>query len=170
MASRSRILTIRVTAYSIFHLQFIGRPIVFICHSLGGIVVKRVRLCDCYSPNWGSANLPTLPSQALGISGPNPTFKDIRDSVSGVIFMATPHQGSETANTALTLSKILEITPFGTGFPTQLVEDMKTNCDTLMDLSEGFRHQTIQIISFYETKPTLVFHTSMIVSVVDVCD
>lgn len=77
--------------------------------------------------------------------------------------MATPHQGSQVANTALTLSKILEITPFGPTFPTQLVEDMKANCDRLMDLDEGFRHQTIQIISFYETKPTLVLRSPVIV-------
>lgn len=78
--------------------------------------------------------------------------------------MATPHPGSEVANTARNLSKILDLNPFGTSFPTQLVEDMKTNCNTLMNLNEGFRHQTIEIISFYETKPTLVLLAPVIVS------
>lgn len=78
--------------------------------------------------------------------------------------MATPHQGSDAANTALTLSKILRITSFGAAIRNQCIEDLKKDCDKLLDLSEGFRHQTIQIVSFFETRPTTVLGVSTIVS------
>lgn len=94
------------------------------------------------------------------MAGPNPQYKDIRHSVSGVIFMGTPHRGSDMANTADILTKLINVASLGlasAAVKTQLVANLKTDCEMLVDLSEGFRHETIQVITFYEMRETSGF-------------
>ena len=55
-----------------------GRPIVFICHSLGGLFVQRALLYSDESPDI--------------------LYNEVVDSTAGVIFMGTPHRGSTLAN------------------------------------------------------------------------
>ncbi|KAJ5777521.1 Alpha/Beta hydrolase protein [Penicillium odoratum] len=57
-----------------------GRPLVFIAHSLGGLVCKKAIL--------------------LSRNNVEPHLRDIFDSVKGIIFMGTPHKGSWIANWA----------------------------------------------------------------------
>lgn len=63
-----------------------SRPCVFVCHSLGGLLLKRV-LVDAknrsHDPQW---------------------FKD--DRVAGILFLGTPHRGSAVANVLLLAEKI----------------------------------------------------------------
>lgn len=71
--------------------------------------------------------------------------------------MGTPHQGSDIANTASIITNLINIASIGftsAVVKTQLVQSLKTDCETLMDLSEGFRHETIQVITLYETRET----------------
>lgn len=55
----------------------LGKPILFVVHSLGGIVIKEM-LSICSTSN-------------------NQTFRDILKSTAGVIFLGTPHRGSSAA-------------------------------------------------------------------------
>ncbi|OTA97657.1 hypothetical protein M434DRAFT_191505 [Hypoxylon sp. CO27-5] len=55
----------------------LGRPILFVVHSLGGIVIKEM-LSICSTSN-------------------NQSFEDILKSTAGVIFLGTPHRGSSAA-------------------------------------------------------------------------
>ena len=55
-----------------------GRPIIFICHSLGGLVVQKALLHSDESPDL--------------------LYNDVVDSTADVIFMGTPHRGSTLAN------------------------------------------------------------------------
>jgi len=108
------------------------RPIIFICHSLGGLVVK----------------------QALVYSQIDKLYTDIRKSTYGIVFLATPHRGSSSANLANILSNIAAAA--FPGIQTQLLKTLEKDSATLGDVTDNFRHlaSDFQIASFYELRPT----------------
>jgi len=116
----------------LINLQARKRPIIFLCHSLGGLVTK----------------------QALVISQLDDTYADIRKSTYGIVFLATPHRGSSSANLANVVSNIA-MAAFP-GIQTQLLKTLEKDSNTLGDLTDNFRHlaKDFQIASFYELKPT----------------
>ncbi|TVY19676.1 Protein SERAC1 [Lachnellula arida] len=64
-----------------------NRPVIFICHGMGGIVLKT----------------------ALVIANhPKEGYKDILESIAGIMFIDTPHRGSEATSFPLTSSNIFE--------------------------------------------------------------
>ena len=106
------------------------RPIVFIAHSLGGLLVKQI-----------------LRNASEQINSPE--LVRIYDQCRGVLFLATPHQGSSLANFADAVQVYL---------PTINTKELKLNNDDLSDLHEWYRTHAfskgIQTRSYYETKPT----------------
>ena len=110
------------------------RRFIFICHSLGGLVLKQALITASLRSN---------------------QYGSILKSTYGVVFMATPHQGSRSASLARHFSRIVNITTFGTGVRTELLQDLELSSGTLEQLShlcvsllEG-----LAIVSFYEQKP-----------------
>ncbi|KAH6714466.1 Alpha/Beta hydrolase protein, partial [Leptodontidium sp. MPI-SDFR-AT-0119] len=115
-----------------------GRGIVFICHSLGGIVCKR----------------------ALIEANEDHSFSNILESTKAIIFFGTPHVGSEQADFASMLALIAE--SLGTAtladrisgqrIRRDLVELLRNQSKALEDISMSFRNrlQGIEIVSFYE--------------------
>lgn len=75
----------------------------------------------------------------------------IMKSVSSIVFLSTPHRGT---NLAETLNRILQVS-FVTS-PMQFIADLAAGSQTLQKLNEQFRHVApkLQIVSFYETRPT----------------
>ncbi|TRX98049.1 hypothetical protein FHL15_001259 [Xylaria flabelliformis] len=69
------------------------RPIIFVCHSLGGIIVKRQALV--YSASRTGRHINHLHS--------------IYVSTYGILFFGTPHQGSGTANLATFAQRIVDV-------------------------------------------------------------
>lgn len=74
---------------SLFESYGIGasKPVIFICHSMGGLVVKA--LIDGCRQNT------------------NPYFERLVENIKGIAFCGTPHRGSEFANAARLLGKVL---------------------------------------------------------------
>ncbi|KAL3419421.1 NACHT and WD domain-containing protein [Phlyctema vagabunda] len=105
-------------------------PIIFIVHSMGGLVVKRAYI--------------------LGQN--DDEYKQIIRSVSAIMFMATPHRGSKLAEI---LTRILAASLQS---PKSFINDLKKGSSALEDLNEQFRHiaPKISIVSFYETLATKV--------------
>lgn len=106
------------------------RPVCFISHSLGGLLVKSI-----------------LRKAADSLSAPERI--QLLERCRGVIFLATPHHGSLLANLAYAIKFY---------FPTVSTLDLKHNDDHLMDLYEWYRayaprHQ-ILTRSYYENKET----------------
>ena len=106
------------------------RPVCFITHSLGGLLVKSIlrRAADSASA---------------------PERLQVVEQCRGVLFLATPHHGSRLADLA---------SAFSLYFPTVNTLDLKDNDDHLMDLYEWYRgyapsHQ-ILTRSYYENKET----------------
>ncbi|KAL1987901.1 hypothetical protein VTN96DRAFT_1885 [Rasamsonia emersonii] len=116
------------------------RPLIFVCHSLGGIIVKRC-IVSCH-------NVEDEKRKHL---------RSIWVSTFGILFMGTPHAGSEAAKWGLLLQKICSAV-----FPKkfidtspQLIEALKTDSETLQNVSRLFNDNIsrFHVFFFHETKP-----------------
>ncbi|PYH46386.1 LipA and NB-ARC domain protein [Aspergillus saccharolyticus JOP 1030-1] len=110
------------------------RPIVYICHSLGGIVVKKALLIRC-------------PREQ----------QHVQDAAYGVIFLATPHSGSGVADTGKVIANIIHAcSPFrpARGLLSLLRKDSKV----LFEITEDFVEKAgkLQIVSFFELEMTSI--------------
>lgn len=110
------------------------RRLIFICHSLGGLVLKQALITASLCPD---------------------QYGMILKSTYGVVFMGTPHQGSRSASLARHLSRLVNITTFGTGVRSDLLEDLELSSGTLEQLSllSVSLLKELAIVSFYEQKP-----------------
>ncbi|MCJ1332360.1 hypothetical protein MMC10_009052 [Thelotrema lepadinum] len=101
-------------------------PIVFIAHSMGGLVIKRAYI----------------------LARQIDEFESIGTRVKAIFFLATPHRGSDLAQT---LSRILSITSGARPF----VTDLQRNSLATQSINDEFPQHCmgLQIYSFYETTP-----------------
>jgi WD40 repeat protein len=109
----------------------IGRvPIIFVVHSMGGLVVKKAYI--------------------LGQNDED--YQHIVCSISAIVFLATPHRGT---NLAETLNRVLKVS-FQS--PRNFLADLNKSSLALEDLNEQFRHiaPKLSLFSFYETLPTAI--------------
>lgn len=101
----------------------------FICHSLGGLIMKQMlRRCA---------------------ESADPDYRDLGRSVVGVAFLGTPHQGASLASA---LDHLLR------RFISKQVKQLVHGEDVLIDLNDSFRSraniQSITVRSYYETEKT----------------
>ncbi|KAK8101908.1 hypothetical protein PG999_012282 [Apiospora kogelbergensis] len=105
------------------------KPIIFVVHSMGGLLVKEAYL-----------------------QGQNdPMYQDIVKAISSIVFLSTPHRGTHLAET---LNRILQVSFLAS--PMQYISELAGGSQTLQKLNEQFRHVApkLRIASFYETRPT----------------
>ena len=113
----------------------------FIGHSLGGLIIKQVGVFLARIP-------PVLSSpQALVLADHGNTFRDIRLSTAGIIFLGTPHQGSEAAVYAKWLTQAIR-------HDKTLLESLRDNSPALHDIARDFEtsYGSTDIVCFYEDK------------------
>lgn len=81
-------------------------------------------------------------------------FKPLQDSIHGVVFMGTPHRGSDVADVAAVLLDAVQFGLFGYQVRSNLIKNLKTNSEFLQDLSDTFGRQAarLEIISCFETQ------------------
>ena len=110
-----------------------SRPLLFVCHSLGGLVVKR-------------AMIEASPAKARHV--------DIFNSACGIVFLATPHRGSSKASIGKMLVNISKVSLRQN--KTQLLAELERDNPSLTDLTEDFSrlHSHFQIASAYELAST----------------
>lgn len=105
------------------------RPLIFVVHSLGGLVVKQLL---SHSQTYGNAD-----------------WQSIGESVKGIVFIATPHSGSNVSNFVQYLGRLYS--------GTVTVTELQKHAPALRDLNLRFRNivqkQSIKIEVFFETKP-----------------
>ncbi|KAK4118487.1 WD40 repeat-like protein [Parathielavia appendiculata] len=104
------------------------RPIVFICHSLGGLVVK----------------------QALVEAKLDESYKSILEATCLLVFFATPHRGGNYASVGDVAAKLFT-KALRTG-PNDLTNALKRNSDEATKRFEQARHlfETTLVVSFFE--------------------
>ena len=114
------------------------KPIVFVAHSLGGILVKRM----------------LMDADTLNDDG----FETIRDASQSVIFVATPHSGSMHASLLNLAGYYLP------GKVSSLAAELRDNDSTLRALNDWYRANAdkleIKTYAFFETQP---LHGALIV-------
>lgn len=105
-------------------------PLIFVVHSMGGLVVKKAYI---------------LGSQ-------DPQYQHILGNVCSIVFLATPHRGSSLADI---LNKFLFVSFHS---PKQYINDLMRNSPRISDINDQFRIHAdkMQIVSFFETQPTNV--------------
>lgn len=106
-----------------------ARPILFICHSLGGLLVKQILR---------KAN-----------DSPEPVKNDIARSTRAVLFLATPHAGADLAS---------RISDFRDMFgATASIDDLRAHDAHLSDLFDWYCDNAprlgIETATYYETRP-----------------
>ena len=98
----------------------------------------------------------------------DPRFEAVKTSTFGIVFLGTPHRGSEATSLAQILANIAKVT-FKSP-KTQLLKSLEKESAELMDLLEDFSHihSSVQIVSCYEQKETAykrgLFQTKIMVS------
>jgi hypothetical protein len=109
----------------------VGRPLFFIGHSLGGIIIK----------------------QALFYARIDSRYTPIQESTLSIIFFGTPHRGSQVANYGKVLDRVAHAALRKP--PSKILDALQKNSDELYKLSTDFQFQLprLQIVSFYESKP-----------------
>jgi len=105
-------------------------PIVFVCHSLGGLVVKQM----------------LRNGNDFGIE----SWRRVREQTKRVFFLATPHAGSEVATYVGALGRIFRTT--------KAIDDLAANAGPLRDINFWYRNNAkslgIETTIYYETHPT----------------
>ncbi|KAL0935808.1 ankyrin repeat protein [Colletotrichum truncatum] len=118
------------------------RPLIFICHSLGGVVFKSLLV-------------------HLSANKNNPSAKAMADSISGVVFLGTPHRGSRLASPASILARIVNVATVGFGVRSSFLKLLQVSSSELesISLNATYLLADLDVISFYEQKalgPSLV--------------
>jgi hypothetical protein len=109
-----------------------NRPLIFICHSLGGLVVKR----------------------AMVQAQQGQKFQPLLRSVYGLVFFGTPHRGG---NNAVVGRMVASIARAVLGNPTNsYIEALQQNSFFAEAMSYDFnnRKEDFQVLTFFETLPS----------------
>jgi hypothetical protein len=88
-----------------------------------------------------------------------PQYKSIEKNTIGIVFLGTPHQGSNKATYGKVLANLAAIASHGPASP--LIDTLRMNSDSLARLNSDFRVQlpNYQVVSLYEMRRTMPFST-----------
>ncbi|KAK4163853.1 hypothetical protein QBC43DRAFT_318827 [Cladorrhinum sp. PSN259] len=105
-------------------------PLVFICHSLGGIVFKKMI---------------TIAHERQSL------YSSVIDSSKGVAFFGTPHCGSNVANASRVVRDIISFCTAGT-FRADLLRNLERSSDELVEIAAQFVERAVRlhIVTVYE--------------------
>ncbi|KAN0101984.1 Ankyrin repeat-containing domain protein [Hyaloscypha variabilis] len=107
--------------------EYEKRPIIFVCHSMGGIVVKKALIIAKIEDR---------------------RFEDILMSVKSIMFLATPHRGSSETQYPGMLASIANLAMNQSGATrlfgrsrSDLIKTLEKDSQILLDISTDFRNQ-----------------------------
>ncbi|KAF2425307.1 hypothetical protein EJ08DRAFT_672080 [Tothia fuscella] len=121
------------------------KPIIFLCASLGGIIVKRAL---AYSESRHGPKTSHLHS--------------IYISTYGLLFFGTPHHGSSKAHLLSSLTKLACLAPSrGLQIEPALLQALKTESETLQNITDQFvpLMSRFRIVFYWETQKTDLGYT-----------
>jgi hypothetical protein len=111
------------------------RPVIFITHSMGGLLLKKMLL---QAKELQQSNIENFP--VLGVSS-------ILENTKGIIFLAVPHFGSDIANhvNSESIRSLIRAHP--------AIRDLCLDAGRLVDLNEAFKKLELNCLSVAEEKP-----------------
>jgi len=125
-----------------------SRPVLFIAHSLGGIVVKKVRGVLVQ-------RLTTDGSQAMILAHHRSKYYgNLLQHVRAIVFFGVPHRGSDVAYWATFAANILQFGQLGLRTNPTYVKALQRNSSTFAEISTQFveRAESLSIRTFFETE------------------
>ncbi|GAP91530.1 putative tol protein [Rosellinia necatrix] len=108
-----------------------NRPIIFVAHSLGGIVVKKALILAHEN---------------------NKHYGDILSSAIGIVFMGTPHRGANIVDWTAFFRNVIQLMTGTHILRADLIKDLSTHSSSLLEISKQFlpRAADLSIMSFTE--------------------
>jgi hypothetical protein len=123
-------------------IQSANRPIIFLAHSLGGIVIKEVcLLCVDINDSFRLMRMQALVHSTLSVI--TPKLHDIISSTKGVFYFGTPHLGSDWSSwhaVVLNIFKLYTLTN------TRIVQNLTRNSEYLTKLQEHYYPALIYLL------------------------
>lgn len=109
-----------------------SRPLFFICHSIGGLVVKL----------------------ALTHANRNARYRSIVEACYGVTFFATPHRGSSYLSNKDYSIRIRELLGLSEALTPRLMDELRLGQTALLKIDDDFKHLSseLHVWTFYETE------------------
>jgi hypothetical protein len=82
-------------------------------------------------------------------------YGSIKASAAGIVFLGTPHRGSEITPWAVLLSNVVNSLTLRQGIRMNLLGQLDSKSTTLMEISRQFTHRatSLKIMSFIEQQP-----------------
>ncbi|KAL2268697.1 hypothetical protein VTJ83DRAFT_3543 [Remersonia thermophila] len=119
------------------HTSRTENDIVFVAHSMGGLVIK----------------------QAYVLARQDPSMADLARRMKAMVFMGTPHRGSDLAQT---LNNILRSSSLSVR---SYIANLTRQNELLALLNDSFRHYAndVTLFSFYESHPTDLYIRSEVI-------
>ncbi|KAL2851634.1 Alpha/Beta hydrolase protein [Aspergillus pseudodeflectus] len=110
-----------------------SRPIIFVCHSLGGIIVKKA---------------------IIVAHERSETYGTLLSEIKGVVFLGTPHRGSYVATWGQILANIPNTLTLGNAIKKEFMTTLTAHSRELQDISHSFveRGRSLRLFSFYEAE------------------
>jgi protein SERAC1 len=112
--------------------QLQNRPLIFVTHSMGGLLVKQILKKSCGSMN--------------------SSWQSIVDNTKGIVYLSTPHSGSGLANLISNISMLQ---------PSISVNELRSHQPQLIELNEDYQEnpklRSIPSVAYHETKKTKGF-------------
>lgn len=133
MSDHGETLLNRIAAKRVDHMH---RPLMFITHSLGGLVVKSVGAPDTMCKR----QLTSVEALNASKTKSTQTRRDLHavvDSTFAIIFFGTPHRGSDFADFGLRVAKavsVLTMRPYND----KIVKSLASNTEILTNLRKDF--------------------------------
>ncbi|KAJ3847439.1 Alpha/Beta hydrolase protein, partial [Lentinula lateritia] len=115
-----------------------ARPLIIIAHSMGGLIIKQALI--------------------IAHNRADKRYDSIINSVSGIVFLGTPHQGGNGVDTARFVANFVRA--FNIDVRVDLIKSLDPRSMVLFDLTDDFRQlvssKGIEIASLFETKKTKI--------------
>lgn len=95
-------------------------------------------------------------SQAILLCATNDDWGAIKSSTKSIIFMGTPHMGSEKAEDLVVVQKLASLMKFQAPIATNLSKELKTFSTAVQDINMEFTidvHRSIELLCCYESHP-----------------
>jgi len=124
------------------------RPIILVCHSLGGIVCKQVR-----RPTLTFGMTLTCCKALVLAHRDDSRYGDLLSSITSIVFFGTPHRGSKLADVGGVVGEAVRMI-IDRSVRTDLLTALQSNSPALEELTKSCqdRLSNVDILTFYETE------------------